>query len=69
MATWILLIARGYLGVGALVATLFVLFGVARVDAGAKGSWPLFRLLVIPGATLLWPLVLVRWIAALRGRA
>lgn len=69
MAMSILLIAKGYLAVGALVALLFALFGVARVDAGAKGSWPLFRLLVIPGATLLWPLVLVRWFSALRGRA
>lgn len=55
-----------YLAAGLAVALLFALFGAARalperapVSAGA-------RLLLIPGAMILWPLVLVRWLAGPR---
>jgi hypothetical protein len=58
----------GYLVVGLLAAIPFVMFGVAhvlsrpvRVTAGA-------RVLLIPGATLLWPVVLARWLRAGRRR-
>lgn len=63
---------EGYLGVGLAVALLFSLFAVARVDAGAgfdRGSpvgSAIFRLLVIPATTLLWPVVLWRAIALSR---
>jgi hypothetical protein len=58
----------GYFGVGLAVAIPFVVFGVAqvlsrpaRVTAGA-------RVLLLPGAALLWPLVLARWLQAGRRR-
>ena len=57
---------QSYLAVGLVVAVLFALFGVPRVDAGARfdrgapiGS-VIFRVLLLPATTLLWPLVLVR---------
>ncbi|MEM1416252.1 MAG: hypothetical protein AAGH15_15195 [Myxococcota bacterium] len=54
-----------YLGLGAVVALLFVLLGIGRVDQGARG-WSLgrigFRLMVLPGCVLLWPLVALRWV-------
>lgn len=53
-----------YLRIGAGVAVLFVI-GVGRVVPSAKGGSFLFRLLVLPGATLLWPLVLVRSVRAI----
>ena len=61
-------IGRGWLGIGAVTAVAFIPFGVGRVSAGAHGAWP-FRLLLIPGVLLLWPLVLWRWARVEAGRA
>ena len=47
---------------GAAVAFAFILVGVDRVDAAARRAIA-FRPLLLPGAALLWPLVLARWIA------
>ncbi len=52
---------------GAAVAFAFVLVGVDRVDPAARRAIA-FRPLLLPGAALLWPLVLARWIAAERQR-
>lgn len=50
-----------YLGCGLAFAVPFAFFGVGRIDPhAAHGSWG-FRLLIIPGATALWPLLLRRW--------
>lgn len=53
-------LAYGALGVA--VALAFVLVGVERVDPSAVGAVA-FRPLLLPGAALLWPLVLACWIA------
>lgn len=60
---WIALYAAAlYLAVGAVGGLLFVMFGVSRalpepipVSLGA-------RLLFLPASTILWPLVLARWL-------
>jgi hypothetical protein len=53
--------AGGYLAVGVVFAVGFVTRGVQRLDPQARdGTWG-FRLLLLPGATLLWPLLLARW--------
>jgi hypothetical protein len=63
----ILLVLLAYAGVGLLIAIAFVTRGVGVVDHAARGApWP-FRLLILPGAAALWPLILVRWTAAARG--
>jgi hypothetical protein len=50
-----------YLALGALFAVPFIAVGVQRVDPAAAGaSWG-FRLLVLPGTVLLWPLLLSLW--------
>lgn len=46
---------------GAAVACLFLLFGIERIDAGARHAFA-FRPLLIPGVIVLWPLVLVLWL-------
>ena len=51
-----------YVGAGLVVAAVFLVFGIDRVSPGARDSW-LFRLLILPGVTGLWPLVLWRWLA------
>lgn len=49
-----------YAVVGCLVAVVFLLYGIDRVDPSARGSY-VFRILLIPGVIGLWPLVLWRW--------
>lgn len=52
-----------YAGLGVLFAALFLAFGLARIDHGAKGTGLVFRLMIAPGLVALWPVMLVRWIA------
>ncbi len=47
---------------GAVFAIAFVATGVQRVDPVAQHSPLGFRLIVMPGAAALWPLLLVRWL-------
>ncbi|MDH4063477.1 MAG: hypothetical protein OEW19_03695 [Acidobacteriota bacterium] len=52
-----------YAALGLCVAVPFVWRGVDAVDPMARGaSWG-FRLLILPGSTIFWPLLLVRWAA------
>ena len=46
--------------IGAAVALVFLAWGIERIDEDARGTY-LFRVLIIPGVLLLWPLVLWRW--------
>ena len=52
---------------GAAVAVAFILVGVDRIDPAARRAMA-FRPLLLPGAALLWPLVLGRWIVTARQR-
>lgn len=61
MAEFLIQAVEIYGMIGAGVAALFLLFGVDRIEPGARGSY-LFRPLVAPGIILLWPLVLWRWL-------
>lgn len=55
-------LTAAYLSLGFVFAVAFVTVGVRRVDAQARGSgWP-FRLLIVPGVTVFWPLLLRRWL-------
>lgn len=55
-----------YCGLGLVVALAFVTLGVGRVDPGARGFAPLFRLLILPGSVALWPIVVREWFVARR---
>jgi len=50
-----------YLVAGLLFAVPFVIRGVGRVDANAARGTIGFRLLMLPGTELLWPLMARRW--------
>lgn len=65
-ATVLLQVCAGYLGIGLLFALVFVTFGIGRIDPGARKTWPVFRLLLVPAAALLWPWVLARFVVLLR---
>ncbi len=50
-----------YLGAGVLISILFVLFGISRIDAAAKGASFFFRPVIFLGCVLLWPYIVVRF--------
>ena len=68
MATVLLYGLWWYLGIGVLTALLFVTFGLARVLPQSATVTLGARILFLPGATALWPYVLLRWLAS-RGAA
>jgi hypothetical protein len=57
-----------YAAAGILFAIAFVTIGVSRIDSVAKNSTVGFRLIILPGSALLWPLLLRRWIEKVRSR-
>lgn len=66
-AELILLLVKIWGGVGACVALGFLTFGIDRLDEDARGAY-VFRLLIIPGVLLIWPLVLWRWYVLAGGK-
>lgn len=59
-AATIILGTEIWMGIGAAVAVVFLLWGIDRVDEDAQGAY-IFRPLLIPAILLIWPLVLWRW--------
>lgn len=53
-----------YASMGFVFAIAFLARGVSRIDGQAAGASLGFRLLIFPGVTALWPLLLGRWIRA-----
>ena len=61
IATVLLSLFGLYLACGIIFALPFVVLGVGRIDPHAThGSWG-FRVLIVPGTVLLWPLLAKRW--------
>lgn len=59
-AELILMLVKLWLGAGALVAIVFLTFGMDQIDEDARGAY-VFRPLLVPAVLLIWPLVLWRW--------
>ena len=60
LAVGVLVAAGAYLALGLLFAVPFAARWAGRLDPAAKAGTPGFRLLIVPGAILLWPLLLGR---------
>ncbi|MGD1903951.1 MAG: hypothetical protein ACFB9N_17115 [Geitlerinemataceae cyanobacterium] len=58
---WGLNLAAAYFVAGAVFAVIFSIFGVQRLDPGAK-SWNTitFRIMILPGVCIFWPLLAYR---------
>ncbi len=50
-----------YVIVGAIFSILFLWKGIVRVDKDAEGTGILFRLILVPGLLVFWPLFLIKW--------
>ena len=61
LAQGIVYIIGIFLALGLIFAVLFVTFGAGKIDpAAAKGTIG-FRLIILPGAIVLWPWLAIRW--------
>jgi TM2 domain-containing membrane protein YozV len=59
----VILIAMAiYLATGLLFALFFLIKGVNKIDTSAIGSGWGFRIIILPGTIVLWPLLLNKWI-------
>jgi hypothetical protein len=65
----ILAAGEGYLALGVAFALVFVSWLVQRVEPSANGGSIVFRIMIVPGTTLLWPYVALRCVRALRRRS
>ncbi len=65
-AAVILIATACYAVFGIFVGVLFVTAAVGKVDHAAIGAPWSFRLLILPGAAALWPLMLLKWMQAAR---
>lgn len=68
-ASVLLALIATHVAIGLPVGVAFAALGAGRIDpaAGARGrARTRFRLLLIPGAIALWPIVLTRWLRAVR---
>ncbi len=52
-----------YFAIGAVIALLFLVLGVNRIDAAAKGASTFFRPVIFLGCTMLWPFVVLRFLS------
>jgi hypothetical protein len=64
LAEWLLRFVLVWLAAGVLFALAFAWRGAAAIEPAARGGTRGFRLLILPGAALLWPWLLRRWLAA-----
>lgn len=55
-----------YLLIGVVFAPLFAIKGAPRLSPGARGAGRAFRVLILPGAAMLWAPLAWRWLRARR---
>jgi len=59
-----LIILAVYLFAGLIFAIPFIIRGITKIDEGAQGSKWGFRVIIIPGTMVFWPLLLKKWLKA-----
>lgn len=59
-AEMVWLALAGYLGIGLCVALSTLLFGLRKLEPAAAAMPLRVRLLILPGLTALWPLIIAR---------
>ncbi len=51
-----------YFCVGFIFSLFFLSWGVSRIDPAAKDSSIAFRIFILPGTLIFWPLLSFRWL-------
>ena len=62
MAEILLIIVAIYLVLAVLFVFPFLMKGLNTVDEGANGSTIGFKIIIIPGVIVFWPVLLSKWI-------
>jgi hypothetical protein len=61
MTELILIIAAIYLALGVFFVIPFLMKGLNKIDEGANGSTIGFKIIIIPGVIVFWPVLLSKW--------
>ena len=61
MVEILLIIAAVYLLMGVLFVIPFLMKGLNKIDEGAHGSTIGFKIIIIPGVIVFWPVLLSKW--------
>ena len=64
MVEVVLIIVLIYLLLGVLFVIPFLVKGLTKVDEGAHGGTIGFKIIIIPGVVVFWPVLLNKWIKA-----
>jgi len=56
-----LIIVAVYLLIGVLFVIPFLMKGLNKIDEGAHGSTIGFKIIIIPGVIVFWPVLLSKW--------
>ena len=59
----VVLLCTVYIACGLAFAPFFAWRGVGRIDPAARSAGLGFRLIILPGVAVLWPVLLRRWLA------
>ena len=62
----VFIIAALYLLLGVLFVVPFLLKGLRKVDEGTHGATIGFKIIIIPGVIVFWPLLLSKWRKAVK---
>jgi hypothetical protein len=63
----ILKMAAIYLLCGVVFAIVFIAKGLKRTDDGGRGSSAGFKIIIIPGVIIFWPVLLRKWMMRIKG--
>ena len=61
-----LIIVLIYLGLGILFVIPFLLKGLTKVDEGTHGGTIGFKIIIIPGVIVFWPVLLNKWMKVVK---
>ena len=64
MVEILLIIVAVYLLMGVLFVIPFLMKGLNKIDEGAHDSTIGFKIIIIPGVIVFWPLLLRKWMKA-----
>ena len=67
MVEILLIIVAVYLLAGVLFVIPFLMKGLNKIDKGANGSTIGFKIIIIPGVIVFWPVLLKKCMKANRG--
>ena len=61
MVQLVLIIVAVYLLLGVVFVIPFLMNGLNKIDEGAHGSTIGFKIIIVPGVIVFWPVLLSKW--------